>query len=154
MKKNKYQLSAQKVEQLENELKDLQTNGREKIADSLDWLRSLPNDQDDVTFSDVFEDQRYLEKRILELKEILSSYDIVHDNPNSSQVEIGSVVRVGFGQYEEEYTIVSALEADPINKKISDESPVGRALIGKRVGDTVVVSTGIVEKEYRVLEIK
>ena len=59
-----YKLSADKVKELEAELKELETEGRKKIFDSLVWLRDLPNSQEDDTFSDVFEDKRHLEKRI------------------------------------------------------------------------------------------
>lgn len=149
----KYKLSAEKVQELEQELAELETKGRQKISDSLDWLRSLPNNQEDVTFSDVFDDQRYLEKRILEIKEILMNSEVLQPDDNSDQVQVGCKVRVGFGTYEESYTIVSALEADPLQNKISDESPVGKALIGKRVGDTVEVDTGLVKKTFRVLDI-
>lgn len=154
MAEKKYLLSSQKVEELKNELVLLETKGREKIADSLDWLRSLPNDQEDTTFSDIFEDQRYLEKRINEIKTILSDYEIVENHGEVDIVEVGSQVKVSFGKNEEVYLIVSALEADPLDNKISNESPVGKALIGHKEGDVVKVDIGLVSKEYRILEIK
>ncbi len=155
MTEKRYVLSAQKVEELKSELKNLETKGREEIADSLDWLRSLPNDQDDSTFSDIFEDQRYLERRIAEIKTILSDYDLVEGNKEGlDEVKLGSKVVVGFDKFEEEYLIVSAIEANPLENKISDESPVGRALIGHRIGDSVTVDVGLISKEYRVLKIK
>ncbi len=149
-----YKLSADKVKELEAELAELETEGRKKIFDSLVWLRDLPNSQEDDTFSDVFEDKRFLEKRIAEIKEILSNVEIIDSKESKDTVEVGSIVRVGFDQYEEEFHIVSAIEADPINKKISDESPVGSALLGKSEGDSVEVDTGLVKKKYRILEIK
>ncbi len=154
MAEKKFLLSSQKVEELKNELVQLETKGREKIADSLDWLRSLPSDQEDATFSDIFEDQRFLEKRISEIKTILCDYEIIKTNINIDIIDIGSVVKVGFGKSEEKYEIVSALEANPLSNKISNESPVGRALIGHKEGDVIKVDIGLVSKEYRILEIK
>lgn len=154
MGNKKYVLSAQKVIELEAELKTLETEGRQKISDSLDWLRSLPNDQEDTTFSEIFDDQRFLEKRISEIKDILSDYQELDESKKVNKVSLGSVVRVGFGDIEDEYIIVSELEADPLQNKISNESPVGKALMDKKVGDVVIVDVGLLTKEYRILEIK
>lgn len=153
MENKRYRLTEDKVHELEQELAYLEKEGRKEIADSLNSLRELPNNLEDVTFSDVLEDKRYLEKRILELKEILSNFELVTESKSANIVEVGSNVKVGFEGYEQNYFIVSALEADPLNNKISDESPVGRALLGSKVGDRVVVDTGIVKKSFRVLDI-
>ena len=122
----------------------------------MNWLRGLQNNHEDHTFSDILEDKRFLEKRINEIKEILSNYEIVNKGKNGKTdvVVIGSVVTVGFESFEEDYTIVSALEANPLEKKISDESPIGKALIDAKVGDNVLVDTGVIKKEFRVLKIK
>lgn len=149
-----YRLSAQKVEELKQELEQLETSGRKEIFDSLVWLRDLPSSQEDETFSDLFEDKKYLEKRIAEIHIILNNVEILTGSDSSDKVEIGSTVKVGVDKYEQEFMVVSALEADPINHRISDESPVGKALMGHSVGDVVVVDTGVVKKEYRILSIK
>lgn len=154
--KKKYRLTKTKVKELETELEKLETVGRKEIADNLNWLRSLPNNQEDDTFSDLLEDKRFLEKRINEIKEILSNYEVVKASKKSGakEVEVGSVVTVGFESFEEEYSIVSALEANPMDKKVSDESPIGKALLGFKEGDTVTVDTDVVSKEFRILKIK
>lgn len=153
MENSKYMLTKSKLEDLQKELASLETKGRQEIADYLDWLRSQPNDLEDVTFSDVLDDKNFLEKRISELKEIINNVEILEGDSREDIVQLGTTVKVGFEGYEEEYTIVSALEADPFNNKISDKSPVGEALIGSKVGDTITVETGPVKKKFRILNI-
>lgn len=154
METQKYQLSEKKIEELQLELKELETKGRKEIADSLDWLRSLPNDLEDVTFSDYLDEKSYLEKRISELKTILSNCEQLPAESDPSSVDVGNRVLVGFEGFENEYLIVSAIEADPMNNRISDQSPVGKALIGKKVGDIARVETGNIKKEFRILKIE
>lgn len=150
----KYQISANTKKKLEKELKDLKTQGRDDIASKLDWLRQQPNSEEGNPFSDILEDKNYLEKRISELKQILKSSKVVDGNKKHNEVEVGSKVTVGFEGFEEEYNIVSSIEADPVNRKISDESPVGKALLGSKLGDDVEVKIGSLVKRYRVLKVK
>jgi transcription elongation factor GreA len=149
----KYQITAKTKKNLEKELKELETKGRQDIAEKLDWLRQQPTNEEDNPFTDLLEDKNYLEKRISEIKEILSNCSIVNERTKHKVVEIGSKVTVGFEGLEEEYLIVSSIEANPLKKMISDESPVGKGLLGAQVGDTVEIRVGPVNKEFRVLKI-
>lgn len=149
----KYKITARKKEELEKELKELETKGRTEIADKLDWLRGQVFNGDDDPFADVLDEKNFLEKRIAEIKDVLNNCSVVGDDVNTDTVEIGNKVVVGFEGFEEVYTIVSSLEADPLKKKISDESPVGKALMGAKVGDTVEVRIGPVNKKFRILKI-
>lgn len=153
MGRKKYFLTKQKVKELKKELSILETKGRQEIADSLNWLRDLPNSQEDDEFSDVLDNKRYLEKRIVEIKDILSNFEIVKHSLKDT-VSVGTTVKVGFEGYVEKFMIVSALEADPLNNKISDESPVGRSLVGAKVGDKVLVDMGGIKKAFRILGIE
>lgn len=149
----KYKITARKKEELEKELKELETKGRNEIADKLDWLRGQLFDGDDDPFADVLDEKNYLEKRIIEIKDVLNNCSIVEEGVNTDTVQIGTKVVVGFEGFEETYNMVSSLEADPLKKKISDESPVGKALIGAKVGDTVEVRIGPMNKKFRILKI-
>lgn len=149
----KYKITSVKKEELEKELAKLETKGRDEIADRLDFIRNQPTDEDDYPFVDVLDDKEYLEKRILEIKQILANSEIINDKSKHTIVEVGSRVKVGFEGFEDEYMIVSSIEADPLIKKISEESPVGKALLGSKVGDTVDVQIGHVQKKFRVLHI-
>jgi transcription elongation factor GreA len=150
----KYKITAQKKEELEKELIRLETVGRRDIADKLDWLRDQVNDTEEEydPFLDALDDKNYLEKRISEIKAILINSEVV-EHSNSKEVEVGSTVTVGFEGFEEKYMIVSSIEADPMKKKISDESPVGKSLIGAKVGDDVEVRIGSVNKKFRIINI-
>jgi transcription elongation factor GreA len=149
----KYVLTAAKKKELEKELKKLETTGRKDIADKLDWLRIQSFSEEDDPFGDVLDDKNFLEKRISELKEILSHCQIAKLGKKHKEVEVGSKVKVGFEGFEEEYVIVSSLEANPLKKRISDESPVGRSLLGSKEGDNVEVKIGPVNKRFRVIKI-
>jgi transcription elongation factor GreA len=153
---NTYKITASKKTELEDELETLRTKGRKSISDKLSYLRELPNSQNDEDFSVILDDKRYLEKRINEIKEVLSNCEVIEENGGNgrSEVDIGSKVKVGLEGFEETYMIVSAIEADPLEKKISDESPVGRALLGSKIGDNVTVELGNVRKKLRVLDIE
>lgn len=149
----KYKITAKTKRELEKELKLLETTGRQDIASKLDLLRQQPINEEDNPFSELLDDKSYLEKRIAEIKEILHNCEIVDSKAKHKMVEVGSKVKVGFESFEDEYTIVSSIEADPLNKKISDESPVGKALLNARVGNTITVKIGPVSKQYRILKI-
>ncbi len=149
----KYQISAETKKKLEGELKNLETQGRQNIADKLDQLRQIATNEKDEPFSELLEDKAYLEMRILEVKEILKNSKVLAKNAKHKVAEVGSTVKVGFEGFEEIYKIVSSIEADPINKKISDESPVGKALLGHKLGDNAEVKIGNVVKKFRILKI-
>lgn len=153
MSEKEYQLTSEKLEELKKELENLQTKGRKDISDKLNWMRLQPPDEEDSGFSEILDDKSYLEKRIAELKRIISNAEVVEKEPESNVVIVGSSVKVAFEGFEEIYHIVDSLEADPINKKISEISPVGEALLGAAVGDTVVVDTGIIKKKFRILAV-
>ena len=103
---------------------------------------------------DLLAEKDDLDRRIAELEEILDDYEELPANVPTDEVHIGNTVHVSFEGYEDEFAIVSHIEADPLNKKISASSPVGKALLGHKVGDTVSVDIGVVKRVYRVLEIK
>lgn len=149
----KYTVTAQKKKELEAELKRLETVGRSDIADKLDWLRGQLADEEDDPFAQLLDDKNFLEKRISEIKDILSNCGVVDQNKSHKVVEIGSRVVVGFEGFEESYQIVSSIEADPVKKKISDESPVGKALLGASIGDSVEVRIGSMNKKFRIIKI-
>jgi len=150
----RYQITAGKKKELEKELAELETKGRDEIADKLDLLRSQPESEEDNSFSEVLGDKSFLEKRIIELKEILKSSRIVKKGVKRKEVQVGATVKVGIEGSEVEYMIVATIEADPLASKVSEESPVGKALLGAKVGDTVVAEIGAVKKKFRILKIK
>ena len=143
-----------------SELERLRTEGRERVADRLH--RAFQDGQDDdfvenAELEAARHEQAFLEGRIQELEDILKNYKLIDDNngdPHDS-VRVGDWVTVseeGFDD-EERYHLVGAAEADPANGRISNESPLGVALLGKKVGDTVRVNAPNGLLEFRVVKI-
>lgn len=140
-------LTPQGLEKLQRELETLRTEGREEVADRLH--RAFEDGQDD-DFVDNAEleaarnAQSFLEGRIVELEEILNNYQLIDENSAGSPdtVDVGDWVTVveDGSDVEERYHLVGKAEADPAEGRISNESPLGRALLGARVGDVVEVN--------------
>ena len=138
-------LTAQGAEKLRRELEELINVKRPALAAQLKEAISQGDLSENADYIDAKEQQAFLEGRIQYLENLLRRAIIIEDNGDaeSSVVQLGSEVTIlGEGESEEEtYRIVGAAEADPRNGKISNESPMGTALLGRRVGDVVNVQT-------------
>lgn len=152
-------LTPEGLAKLQAEYKQLTHEGREEVADRLH--RAFEDGQDD-DFVDNAEleaarnDQAFLEGRIQELEDILSNYEIIPENDMSpDEVNIGDRVTVVEEGYEEEerYHLVGAAEADPVEGRISNESPLGRALLGARVDEVVTFEAPGGLTSFRVVKI-
>lgn len=127
------------MERLKAELKELIEVRRPQIVAQVAEARSHGDLRENAAYDAARHDQAMNERRIMELEAMLQHAVVVDDAPASENgtIRIGSKVTVDFGGGdEEEYTIVGAIEAQPANGMISNESPLGRALMGKRAGDT------------------
>ncbi len=153
-------LTQEGLNRLTIELEEMRTSGREKVADRLH--RAFQDGQDD-DFVDNAEleaarnAQSFLEGRIKELEEILKNYQLIDDNGGKSEfVRIGSWVTVSENGFDEteRYHLVGAAEADPVNGRISNESPLGKSLLGSKVGDTVRINAPNGVIEFEVLKIE
>ncbi len=120
----------------------------EKIADARDFGDLSENAEYDVAR----EEQGLVETRIAEIEEILKNAEIIKSG-SRSQVTLGSTVELKNGSKTFNYTIVGPVEADPIEGKISNESPIGMALEGKKVGDTVTITTPKSSIDYKITSI-
>jgi transcription elongation factor GreA len=138
-------LTPEGLQRLKQELNYLRTEGRERIAERLE--NAFADGQDDE-FVDNAEleaarnDQSFLEGRIMELEDILGNYQLIAENGPHDTVRVGdwvTVVEEDEGE-EERYHLVGAAEADPAEGRISNESPLGKALLGAKVGDVVRVN--------------
>ena len=135
-------LTKEKKEELENELKMLTTVRRKEIAEALEYAKSLGDLSENAEYHQAREDQGAAEERIAHLEQILKNA-VVMDKHHSVNVVVGTtVVVVKKGEKEEKtYTIVGSEEADSINGRISNESPLGGALLGHKGGETVTAET-------------
>ena len=142
---------------LEKELEDLKVNRRQEIAQKIKEAREQGDLSENAEYDAARDEQRDIEARIDELEGILKHAEVVLDDDlESDAANIGSKVKVLDVEENEEleYRLVGSTEADSLNGKISNESPLGSALIGAHVGDLLKVATEYGEFEYKVLDIQ
>ena len=146
-------LSKKKLGELKKELEDLENNRRQEIADKLQQYRAEIIDEDEIAQSELLQEKDSIETRIEQLTEVLNTAKIVDDCENGNKVGIGCAVTVQKGKTKKEYKVVSSLEADPEKGLISEESPFGQALIGKKVKETVEVKTPLGSEKWKVVKV-
>ena len=153
----KYIMTYEGVKKLEEELEHLKTVKRKEITEKIKVALGYGDLSENSEYDEAKNEQAFTEGRIIQLENMLKNAEVVDENDISTDVvSIGSKVKVKDYEFDEEvdYTIVGSAEADPMEYKISNESPVGRGLMGKRVGDVVeVVVPGGVNK-FEILEIR
>jgi len=132
-------LTPEGLAKLERELDYLRTVRRQEVADRIHQAKELASTQNNAEYDDAKNEQAFVEGRILTLEKMIQNAVIIEER-HSSRVELGSKVSVvNADGKEEHYTIVGSAEASPKDGRISNESPVGRALLGKSVGEEVQV---------------
>jgi transcription elongation factor GreA len=143
-------------EQLCDELTALTTTSRAQISDRLRDAREQGGEfADNLELIDALEDQEFLERRITTLEAVLATAHVVDHPPRDGTVGVGSRVRlrdIDSGNTTE-YLIVGSIEADPVERKLSSESPVGRALLGRRAGDILDVDAPRGTMRFRILDV-
>jgi transcription elongation factor GreA len=147
-----YRLTKEGVEELEAELKEL-IESRVEIAEKLKVAREHGDLSENAEYHNARDEQANLEARISEIEYILRSVEIVSAPKDSSSIGLGNVVVLKGATGEQTYTIVGSVEANPAERKISDESPIGRALLGHAVGDEVTITLPAGEMKYKVKSI-
>ncbi len=149
-------LTPEGLQKLEQELEYLKVTGRKDIAEKIKIARGFGDLSENAEYDAAKDAQAAMEKRIGELEEMLKNVQVVDVNEvGTDVVSILSKVKVYDVDMEEEdvYTIVGTTEADPDKNKISDESPIGTALLGKKAGDVVEVQTPGGSFELKIIEI-
>lgn len=153
--KKKIFVTQKGLEDAKSELTHLKTVRRLEVADRLQGARELGDLSENSEYDAALEEQNMLENRISELDGLIKNAQVIKSSTLPQDfVVIGSTVRVEMDGELDEFTIVGRLEADPSKKKISNESPVGSALLGAKKGEEVEVVTPIVRYKCKVLEIK
>ena len=157
MEEKKNLLTYAGLKKLEEELHDLKVVKRKEVAEKIKEAREQGDLSENAEYDAAKDEQRDIEARIEEIEKILKNAEVVvEDEVDLDKISVGCVVKVLDVEYdeEEEFKLVGSSEANSLNGKISNESPVGKALIGARVGDTIKVETQAGEIEYKVLEIQ
>ena len=150
----KIQLTQKGYNDLKIELQDLIKIKRPKAIDRLGKARSMGDLSENSEYTAAKEELAFVEGRVREIEEILDNANIVENNQVGDQVQVGSSVTVQTDGKSELFQIVGEFEADPMNKKLSQNSPIGQALINKKVGDSVEVDIPAGKIQYKIVEIK
>jgi len=150
-------LTSEGLKKLEDELDDLIVVKRKEVAQKIKEAREQGDLSENAEYDAAKDEQRDIEARIEEIEKILKNAEIVdEDEVDLGTINIGCQVKILDCEFDEElvYKIVGSTEANSLKGKISNESPVGKALIGKKVGDTVSVETQVGVVQYKVLDIQ
>lgn len=150
-------LTPQGLQKLEDELEHLKSVKRREVAERIKLAISYGDISENSEYEDAKNEQAFVEGRIMTLEKMLRNARIIQEaDVHTDAVSIGSTVLLQDVEFNEEvqYTIVGSAEADPTSNKISNESPVGRALIGQTVGSTVDVSVPAGTIQFQILNIK
>ncbi|MDO5039940.1 transcription elongation factor GreA [Clostridium sp.] len=154
--KKKFVMTYEGVKKLENELEYLKTVKRKEITEKIKVALGYGDLSENSEYDEAKNEQAFTEGRILQLENMLKNAEVVDESEIPSDVvSVGAKVKVKDYEFDEEveYTIVGSAEADPMEFKISNESPVGAGLIGKKVGDIVEITVPDGVNKYEVLEI-
>ena len=157
MAEKKNILTYEGLKKYEDELHELKVVRRKEVAQKIKEAREQGDLSENAEYDAAKDEQRDIEARIEELEKILKNAEVVvEDDVDLDKINIGCKVKLFDVEFNEEitYKIVGSTEANSLKGKISNESPVGKALIGKKVGDAVKVETPAGEFEYKILEIE
>lgn len=149
--KKLYQITSEGKKELEQELESLKSR-RGAIADKIADARDFGDLSENAEYDAAREEQGLLESRIAEIEDILLNADLIKAG-SKTKVSLGSKVELKTGNKSVTYTIVGPVEADPLDGKISNESPIGEAVFGKKVGDSAVITTPKGTVTYKIASI-
>ncbi len=142
---------------LEDELQELKVNKRREVAQKIKEAREQGDLSENAEYDAAKDEQRDIEARIEEIDKILKNAEVVvEDEVDLNKINIGCRVRIMDMEYDDilDYKLVGSTEANSLKGKISNESPVGKALIGKKIGDVIEVETQAGVIRYKILEIQ
>ena len=149
-----YKLSEEGLVKLQGELSQIKDVKRPKAVERLAAARAMGDLAENSEYSASREDLTMIDTRIAEITHILENVEVVNEVRDDSVVQIGDRVKVKVEDGHEEFAIVGELEADMALGKISDTSPIGKALLGSKVGSTVTVEIPVGNVTYKVVQIK
>ena len=148
-----FHLTKQGVGELQAELEELIAQ-RSVIADRIKTAREFGDLGENMEYTAARQDQERNENRIGEIEHILKNVEVIKDPKSNGKVVLGSTVKLKTEDGKtKEFQVVGTVEADPLNGKISDESPIGRALMGKKEGEAVEIKTPIETAMYKIADI-
>ena len=150
-------LTYEGLRQLEDELHDLKVNQRKAVAQKIKEAREQGDLSENAEYDAAKDEQRDIEARIEEIDKILKNAEVVvEDEVDVNTINIGCRIKIYDMEFDEEleYKLVGSTEANSLKGKISNESPLGSKLIGKKVGDVITVDTHAGSMQYKILQIQ
>jgi transcription elongation factor GreA len=150
--KKLFRLTKEGITELENERTVLVAR-RPEIADAIKTARELGDLSENAEYQSARADQEKNDNRISEIDHILLNVEVIKAPRGDSKIQLGSMVKLKNDGKTKEFQVVGTVEADPLNGKISDESPIGQALLGKKVGEDVEIKTPAEISIYKVVSI-
>lgn len=150
--KKLFRLTQKGVDQLKAELGELVAQ-RGPIAERIKTAREFGDLAENAEYTSARQEQERVEGRIAEIEHILQNVEIIGKPNGGRLVQLGSLVKLRNNGQTKEFQVVGTVEADPINGKISDESPIGQALIGKKEGEAVEIATPAETATYKIVDI-
>jgi transcription elongation factor GreA len=145
------------LQELEAELEDLKLNKRKEVAQKIKEAREQGDLSENAEYDAAKDEQRDIEARIEEIEKILKNVEVVgEDDVDETKISVGCHIVIHDFEFDEdlEFSIVGSTQTDSLNGKISNESPLGMALIGHEIGDVVEVEMGEAVSKYKVIDIK
>lgn len=152
--KKLFYLTKEGVKELEEEHQEL-VSKRPALAERIKTAREFGDLSENAEYSSARQEQEKVESRISEIENILQNVELIKKPKGDNKVQLGSSVKLksSDGKTSKEFQVVGTVEADPLNGKISDESPIGQALLGKKLGEEVEISTPAETCTYKIAAI-
>lgn len=141
------------LEELKKELHELAEGKRPEVLDRVSEARNMGDLSENAEYQAAREELEFIDGRISELEEVIRQSNIIKE-PHADKVNLGSKVLLNMGKKQDEFTVVGEWEADPAEKKISHESPLGKALMGKGSGDAVEFEAPAGKITYTIVSVK
>jgi len=141
------------LEKAKKEHQEFIEEKRPEVIQKIESAKALGDLSENAEYHEAKEQQGFIEGRIRELEYLIHNATVVENNHSTDKIEIGKNVKVKNGKETKEFTLVGANEADPVGGKISNESPLGEALLGKKIGEKIEIQTPKGLVKYQILEI-
>ena len=153
---SRYRMSQERLDELQKELEYLQTTREREVAEQIKEARSFGDLSENSEYDEAKTEQGKLYSKIAEIKNLIENAVIIEKSQIEGKVVTGSKVTIRDldENFEETYQIVGSQEADPMNGRISDESPIGRALLDRHIGEKVEVEAPVGKLHYEILAIE
>ncbi len=154
--KDKKYLTANRLEEVKKELEELKGEKRKDIARRIEDAKNLGDLSENAEYAEAREEQAFNEGKIKELENLIRNAEVIKENNSrKSVVKVGDSVEVKDSKGNKHtFTIVGSNEADPLNDKISNESPLGKSFLGKNKGDKISTNTPLGEARYKIIKIR